>query len=215
MSPMRRVRKANRHRVALHTLPRHRRMLECAGDYVYGAFSSNECPAGSARIATATGCRAAADAAGRGYSPAFQSQSTMPRGCYVTGLAVFLNVHATGDPDAAARLLCYTGTAVFTPAPTGEPLRSRLRSSPKCAGDPSAIPSLEGRLSRQLSAVGTHHHSTAKGCNSTRCCCARTLDALTCLCTGVPTELPTATGAHRFSFRSLFSAGVLKSVLNG
>ncbi len=96
---------------------------------MYGAFDSNECPAGSARIETATGCRAAANAAGRGYSPTSLNVSSIPRGCYVTSLAVFLNEHATGDADTTSRLLCYTGTAVFTPAPTGEPLRSRLRSS--------------------------------------------------------------------------------------
>ena len=89
---------------------------------MYGAFSSNECPAGSARIETATGCRAAADAAGRAYSPTSLNVNYAPRGCYVTGSAVFLNVHATGSFDPTARLLCYTGTAVFTPAPTGEPL---------------------------------------------------------------------------------------------
>jgi hypothetical protein len=96
---------------------------------VYGAFGSNECPPGSARIETATGCRAAADAAGRGYFPTFLNVSSMPRGCYVTGSAVVLNEHAAGDFNLQARLLCYTGTAVFTPTPTGEPLRSRLRSS--------------------------------------------------------------------------------------
>jgi hypothetical protein len=142
---------------------------------VYGAFDSNECPAGSARIETATGCRAAADAAGRGYSPTSLNVGHMPRGCHVTSIAVVLNVHATGGPDPTARLLCYTGTAVFTPAPTGEPLRSRLRSS------------------------------------LTRWCCARALDTLILLCPGVPTELPTATGAHRVI--SLY--GVPKSLLFG
>jgi hypothetical protein len=100
----------------------------------------------------------------------------MPRGCYVNSIAVVLNVHATGDPDSTARLLCYTGTAVFT---TGEPLRSCLRSS------------------------------------LTRCCCAHAQDTWILLCTGVPTELPTATGAHRVSFTSLLVVRVVNSVLYG
>jgi hypothetical protein len=46
----------------------------------------------------------------------------------------------------------------------------------------------------QLSATGTQH---CKGRKLTRCCCARALDTLTFLCAGMPTELPTAIGAHR------------------
>ncbi len=79
----------------------------------------------------------------------------------------------------------------------------------------TAIPSLEGRLGRELSAVVTQHRSTAKDALSQGGVCARALEALTLLCSGMPTELPTATGALRVSFPSLFVAGVLKSVLYG
>jgi hypothetical protein len=81
----------------------------CAG-YVSGALSSNECPAGSARIETEAACRAVVAAAGRTIPAIYfvQTNEYYPRGCYYdrTTDYVHFNTHAVGAGDPYYQLLC-------------------------------------------------------------------------------------------------------------
>jgi hypothetical protein len=91
-----------------------RAVPSCAGAYVSGAAGSNECPAGSARIATEAACRTAAAAAGK-YFRDVTTESGYPRGCYIwTTDYAYFNPHAVGAGNSEAQLLC---TAVTTGAP--------------------------------------------------------------------------------------------------
>jgi hypothetical protein len=95
---------------------------------VSGAAGSNECPAGSVRIATEAACRAAAAAAGKTPHPSYfvETRSAWPRGCYYDTIAnnAFFNAHAVGAGFFAYRLLC---AAVTTGAlPPRPPVRARV-----------------------------------------------------------------------------------------
>jgi hypothetical protein len=110
--------------------------VSCAGAYVSGAAGSNECPAGSVRIATEAACRAAATAAGKtaGSSsfPFVETTPTYPRGCYyyTTGTNdAYFNTHAVGAGWPNAQLLCAVATA-------GAPSKRRRRTDARgaCTG---------------------------------------------------------------------------------
>jgi hypothetical protein len=81
----------------------------CAGAYVSGAAGSNDCPAGSGRIATDAACRTAATATGKTVgSPLVATLAVAPKGCYystITNTAYF-NAHAVGAGNPNAQLLC-------------------------------------------------------------------------------------------------------------
>jgi hypothetical protein len=99
-------------------------VLSCAGAYVSGADGSNECPAGSVRIATEDACRIAATAAGKTPDPRYfvWTLPDLPRGCYYwtsTNYAYF-NTHAVGAGYSSTQLLC---AALATT--TGAPLKCR------------------------------------------------------------------------------------------
>jgi hypothetical protein len=91
-------------------------VLSCAGAYVSGDVGSNECPAGSARIATEAACRTAAAAAGKTFA-GVEAEATYPRGCYYTTNYnyVYFNIHAVGAGNPIRQLLC---AATVTGAPT-------------------------------------------------------------------------------------------------
>jgi hypothetical protein len=99
--------------------PHARAVLSCAGAYVSGAVGSNECPAGSVRIATEAACRAAAAAAGKtADSPFGRFYATEPRGCIyynTSGDYAYFNTHAVGAGSSYSQLLC---AAVTTGAPS-------------------------------------------------------------------------------------------------
>ncbi len=105
-------------------------MPSCSGAYVAGAAGSNECPAGSVRIATEAACRTAATAAGKTVSSAFvETYATVPRGCYyfTSDNEAFFNTHAVGAGRSITQLLC---AAVAT---TGAPLKRRHRTDARSA----------------------------------------------------------------------------------
>jgi hypothetical protein len=98
---------------AAAALPRAARAaLSCAGAYVSGAASSNECPAGSLRIEAEAACRTAAAAAGKTPGSTFGgSWRQYPRGCYFTSTNVaYFNTHAVGAGDPSVQLLCAVAT---------------------------------------------------------------------------------------------------------
>jgi hypothetical protein len=103
--------------------PRVAVVLSCAGAYVSGDRGSNECPAGSARIATEAACRTAAAAAGKIVGSAFvDTEPTYPRGCYYWTFSTtnaHFNTHAVGAGHPNRQLLC---AALVT---TGAPLTRR------------------------------------------------------------------------------------------
>ncbi len=89
-----------------------------AGAYVSGAAGSNECPAGSTRIATEAACRTAGAAAGKTI-PVFYfvaTESAFPRGCYFTSSnSAHFNTHAVGAGRTNAQLLCAAATTGAVP----------------------------------------------------------------------------------------------------
>ncbi len=90
-------------------------MLSCAGAYVSGAASSNECPAGSVRIATEAACRIAAAAAGMtAGSPFVGTSFGYPRGCYLYINIAYFNAHAVGAGTPYYQLLCAAVTTGAT-----------------------------------------------------------------------------------------------------
>ncbi len=92
-------------------------MLSCAGAYVSGAAGSNECPAGSVRIAAEAACRAAAAAAGKTI-PGWdfvETYGSVPRGCYYRTNYAYFNTHAVGAGHWAYRLLCAAATTGALP----------------------------------------------------------------------------------------------------
>jgi hypothetical protein len=116
-----------------------RAVLLCAGAYVSGAAGSNECPAGSVRIATEAACRTAATAAGKSFRYV-ETQSASPRGCYyiTTSNCAFFNTHAVGAGMSLAQLLC---AALAT---TGAPLKRRravsaARASARARADTARV----------------------------------------------------------------------------
>ncbi len=89
-------------------------MLSCAGAYVSGAAGSNECPAGSVRIATEAACRTAVAAAGKtAVDPFVVTRSDLPRGCnYFTSDGIEnYNAHAVGAGHPDFQLLCAAAAA--------------------------------------------------------------------------------------------------------
>jgi hypothetical protein len=102
----------------------------CAGVYVDGAAGSNECPAGSVRIATEAACRTAAAAAGMTIprSTFVETSSEFPRGCYYyyrsyrrshaasgSSNGPYFNADAAGAGNADTRLLCAADTMSAPP----------------------------------------------------------------------------------------------------
>ncbi len=88
-------------------------VLSCAG-YVSGVAGRNECPAGSARIATEAACRTAAAAAGKSVGWDFVgTYSREPRGCYDSYFSntAYFNTHAVGAGHSHFQLLCAAATA--------------------------------------------------------------------------------------------------------
>ncbi len=96
----------------------------CAGAVVFGAAGSNECPAGSVRIEDKAACRSAALAVGKTPVPGLgrfelnPSSPTVPRGCCLGTVGVYLNPDPVGAGNANAQLLCarVTTGALVTPA---------------------------------------------------------------------------------------------------
>jgi hypothetical protein len=128
----------------------------CAGAYVSGDLDSNECPAGSVRIATEAACRTAAAAAGKSFS-AVATMSERPRGCfyyteYNGGNNAFFNADAVGAGDYFSRLLC----AALT---TGAPLHAPTRVC--CAVLAGGASNDANGLNRDTHALYTHTHTCA------------------------------------------------------
>ncbi len=99
-------------------------MPSCAGAYVSGESTRNECPAGSVRIVTEAACRTAAAAAGKTFGYVV-TEARAPRGCYYDSYNnANFNAHAVGDGVFGYRLLC---AAVTTGA-----LMPRLRFGRAC-----------------------------------------------------------------------------------
>ncbi len=94
-----------------------RAVPSCTGAYVSGADGSNECPAGSVRIATEAACRTAAAAAGKTVPSAFvEANPYAPRGCYYTSSNnAYFNPHAVGAGGFRYRLLCAAATTGALP----------------------------------------------------------------------------------------------------
>ncbi len=106
-------------------------MRSCAGAYVSGADGSNECPAGSVRIAAEAACRTAVTAAGKTVPSNFvETESAYPRGCYYETSTnnAFFNTHAVGA-GYSTQLLC---AALDT---TGAPPPMRAAALRVCAAD--------------------------------------------------------------------------------
>ncbi len=95
----------------------------CAGAYVYGIATSNQCPPNSLPILEEATCRNAAGLAGKRWDSA-ENSTTTPRGCYLytdgslQNDRVFFNANAVGGGSSYGRPLCRAVTAVPTPAPT-------------------------------------------------------------------------------------------------
>ncbi len=113
----------------------------CTGAFVSGADGSNECPAGSVRIATEAACRTALTAAGKtASSPFVWADSYYPRGCYywtscdaiLCRMGANFNTHAVGAGNPHFLLLC---AAVLTGALPPAPMhfRAHRREQPHCA----------------------------------------------------------------------------------
>jgi hypothetical protein len=91
-----------------------RAVVSCAGAYVSGAAGSNECPAGSVRIATEAACRTAAAAAGKTVGASFvRTVSFNPWGCfYYTGSnTAYFNTEVVGVGSYSQQLLCADATS--------------------------------------------------------------------------------------------------------
>ena len=95
-------------------------MLSCAGAYVSGAAGSNECPAGSTRIANQAACRTAATAAGKLVgSPFVETESAYPRGCYysISDNTAYFNRDAVGAGVSDYQVLCAAAATTGAPPP--------------------------------------------------------------------------------------------------
>jgi hypothetical protein len=118
----------------------------CSGAYVAGAAGSNECPAGSVRIATETACRTAATAAGKTVGTNFvETDPDYPRGCYYTTDWAYFNTHAVGDGNPTGRPLC--AALATTGAPSAQRVHRRAACRHRaCAAQPSrAVCVIHGR----------------------------------------------------------------------
>jgi len=76
--------------------------------YVWGVAGSNDCPAGSSRIADEAACRAAFASGLSSVSLITEQDSTSPKGCYlaVTLKLPYFNSDATGTGYQDTQLLC-------------------------------------------------------------------------------------------------------------
>jgi hypothetical protein len=115
--------------------------LSCTGACVSGVAGSNECPAGSVRIATEAACRTVAAAAGLTPSSFgfVLTNPYAPRGCYYHSTSnrisvAYFNTHAVGAGDSIYRLLC----AITNGAPPRARGCSGTARVHRCAGVPQA-----------------------------------------------------------------------------
>jgi hypothetical protein len=95
-------------------------VLSCAGAYVSGAAGSNECPAGSTRIANQAACRTAATAAGKLVgSPFVETDPAYPRGCYysISDNTAYFNRDAVGAGVSDYQVLCAALVTTGAPPP--------------------------------------------------------------------------------------------------
>jgi hypothetical protein len=93
-------------------------VLPCAGAYVSGPVNSNQCPAGSARIAAEAACRTAVAAAGKTTgTPFVVSVSAEPRGCnyFTRSNIAYFNADPVGAGNPNAQLLCSAGADAGAP----------------------------------------------------------------------------------------------------
>ena len=81
----------------------------------YGAFSSNECPVGYARIQSEGACESAAAIVGKSWKQS-ESRDDRPKGCFFFNLSpwagVYLNTHPTGRGDGSSQPLCAGGAPI-------------------------------------------------------------------------------------------------------